>query len=104
MTNTTPHTTHTAACWGIAGVLAVVVFAMALGFAQFSVIVSLAWAGVLFLASGIYLMWMLCPEELGIGLESLSSVPQSTIVSTEMSPMSPVAWSEKTDAQGRDAE
>ena len=98
MTEETNKLDHTAACWSIAGVLAVVVFGMSLWMAEFSVIVSLAWTGIMFLSSGIYLMWMLCPEELGFGAEELSKLPQSTVLTNEMSPVSPVGTSFRMDA------
>ncbi len=105
MTTETHKMDHTAACWGIAGVLAVIVFGMSLGMAEFSVIVSLAWSGVMFLSAGLYLMWMLCPEELGFGAAELSHVSQSVVLGSEMSPVSPVGSTFREGAeQGTGAE
>jgi hypothetical protein len=69
MTQNTHKMDRTEACWSIAGAFGVAVAMFVWLVAGASVIMGLAFGGFAALAGGLYLMWMLAPAGLGIGLQ-----------------------------------
>lgn len=69
MTQTNHMMDRTEACWSIAGACGVAVALFVWLVAGASVIMGLAFGGFAALAGGLYLMWMLAPAGVGIGVQ-----------------------------------